>query len=199
MLYVEFIERDRHTPIEVFRALGVQSAWDDPDDELLGQIGRTMRLGPHPAYMAFCRFHDFKRLDEWEAHFCSEKHARDRRMHAKHQAIHHFRAGCYDEIIPARRRLSGGLYYVEFFSSVRSASDSDLTAHFMARQKRHARGDLAMVLRRIGLLAPDPGGMAIWTVDNYVAIEPIARDVGGTSDITPSMVGVYRDFAGEIL
>src|SRR5580700_8743911 len=171
MLYVEFIERDRHTPIEVFRALGVQSAWEDPDDELLGQIGRTLRLGPHPAYMAFCRFNNFKRLDEWEAHFRSEKHARDKSMHAKHQAIHHFRAGCYDEIIPARRQLSGGLYYVEFFLSPSSADGDDLKAYFVDRQKRHAAADLSMVLRRFGLLAPDPGGMAIWTVTNYLAIE----------------------------
>ena len=198
MLYVEFIERDRQMPVEVFRALGVQSAWEDPNDELLGQIGRTMRLGPHPAYMAFCRFDDFKRLDDWEAHFCSDKHARDRRMHAKHQAIHHFRAGCFDEILPARR-LSGGLYYGEFFSMTASLSQADLAAYFSRRQARHAAGDLAMVLRRIGLLAPDPGGMAIWSVKNYVAIEAIARDVGGTPDIRPALAGVYRDFAAEIL
>jgi hypothetical protein len=198
MLYVEFIERDRQMPIEVFRALGVQSAWEDPNDELLGQIGRTMRLGPHPAYMAFCRFDDFKRLDEWEAHFRSEKHARDKRMHAKHQAIHHFRAGCFDEVAPACR-LSGGLYYVEFFSTTASVSQADLADHFSRRQALHPAGDLAMVLRRIGLLAPDPGGMAIWSVKNYVAIEAIARDVGGTPDIRPAMAGVYRDFAAEIL
>jgi hypothetical protein len=198
MLYVEFIERDRQMPIEVFRALGVQSAWEDPNDELLGQIGRTMRLGPHPAYMAFCRFDGFKRLDEWEAHFRSEKHARDKRMHAKHYAIHHFRAGCFDEVLPARR-LSGGLYYAEFFSMTASVSQADLAAYFARRQAFHPAGDLAMVLRRIGLLAPDPGGMAIWSVKNYVAIETIARDVGGTPDIRPAMAGVYRDFTAEIL
>jgi hypothetical protein len=198
MLYVEFIERDRHVPIEVFRTLGVQSAWEDPDDELLGQIGRTLRLGPHPAYMAFCRFNDFRRLDEWEAHFHSEKHARDKRMHAKHQAIHHFRAGCYDELTPARR-LHGGLYHVEFFSSAPTADEGHLKGYFVDRQKRHADADLSMILRRIGLLAPDPGGMAIWSVDNYLAVEAIARDVGGSADVLPSMAGVYRDFAEEIL
>jgi hypothetical protein len=198
MLYVEFIERDRQMPIEVFRALGVQAAWEEPNDELLGQIGRTMRLGPHPAYMAFCRFDDFKRLDEWEAHFRSERHARDKRMRAKHQAIHHFRAGCFDEVLPARR-LSGGLYFVEFFSTTASVSQVDLAAYFSRRQAHHPAGDLTMVLRRIGLLAPDPGGMAIWSVESYVTIEAIARGVGGATDIRPAMAGVYRDFAAEIL
>jgi hypothetical protein len=196
LLYVEFIERDRTTPVEVFRALGAQSAWKDPNDDLLGQIGRTMRLGPHPAYMAFCRFNDFRRLDEWEAHFRSEKHAVDRGMHAKHLAIHHFRAGCYDEIIPARR-LTGGPYYVEFFAS--GAGRNELAACFAARQKQHPEGRLAMVMKRIGLLAPDPGGMAVWEVDSYVALEALARDVRGSAEIQPFMAGVYRDFADEIL
>jgi hypothetical protein len=199
MLYVEFIERDRHVPIEVFRTLGVQTVWQDPDDELLGQIGRTLRLGPHPAYIAFCRFNNFRRLDQWEAHFHSEEHARDKRMHAKHQAIHHFRAGCYDELISARQRLAGGLYYVEFFSSSSPADDANLEAYFVNRQNRLAGAELSMVLRRIGMLAPDPGGMAIWTVDNYVAVEAIARNVGGPDGAQPSAAGVYRDFAEEIL
>ena len=34
MIYIEFIERDRFMPIEIFRALGDQSAWTDPDDAL---------------------------------------------------------------------------------------------------------------------------------------------------------------------
>jgi hypothetical protein len=67
------------------------------------------------------------------------------------------------------------------------------------RQKRHAAADLSMVLRRIGLLAPDPGGMAIWTVTNYLAIEAIARDIGPVEDTMLSMAGVYRDFTEEIL
>jgi hypothetical protein len=197
MIYVEFIERDRHTPIEIFRALGGQSAWKDPDDDLLGQIGRTMRLGPHPAYMAFCRLNDFRRLDEWEAHFRSQKHAEDRHMHAKHLAIHHVRAGCYDEIVPARR-LTAGLYYAEFFAAP-SADAKSLAGYFAARQKRHAGNALAMVMRRIGLLAPDPDGIAIWEVKSYAGLEDLARDAGGTAEIRTATAGVYRDFAEEIL
>ena len=195
MLYVEFIERDRTTPVEVFRALGGQSAWKDPNDDLLGQIGRTMRLGPHPAYMAFCRFNDFQRLDEWEAHFRSEKHAADRRMHAKHLAIHHFRAGCYDELVPARR-LTAGLYYVEFFSA---GAGQKAVSHFAARQKQFPESRLAMLMERIGHLAPDPGGMAIWEVASYKALEPLARQFASNGAIRTMTAGVYRDFADEIL
>jgi hypothetical protein len=158
-----------------------------------------MRIGPHPAYISFCRFHSFKRLDEWEEHFRSDKHWRDRRMHAKHQAIHHFRAGCYDEIIPIQKPLSSRLYYVELFSVANSTFDVELKTYFQDRQKLHSNTDLNVVLRRIGLLVPDPGGMAIWTVDSYVAVEAIAREARGTPDILPSMAGVYCDFAQEIL
>jgi hypothetical protein len=198
LLYVEFIERDRTTPVEVFRALGGQSAWKDPSDDLLGQIGRTMRLGPHPAYMSFCRFNDFRRLDEWEAHFRSEKHVGDRQMHAKHLAIHHFRAGCYEEIIPARR-LIRGLYYVEFFATGPDRHQADSAAYFAARQRQHPDARLAMVMERIGLLAPEPGGMAVWEVDSYTALETLAREVDATVEIRLATAGVYRDFAEEIL
>jgi hypothetical protein len=53
VIYVEFIQRDRHMPIEIFRALGDQASWTDPIDALVLNVGRTLRLGPHPAYMAF--------------------------------------------------------------------------------------------------------------------------------------------------
>ena len=69
----------------------------------------------------------------------------------------------------------------------------------MNRQNRLAGVELSTVLRRIGMLAPDPGGMAIWTVDNYAAVEAIARNVGGSEAPPPSVAGVYRDFAEEIL
>ena len=53
MIYVEFIERDRWVPIEVFRHSGnQQSNWSEGSvDRMLLQLGRTMRLGPRPSYL----------------------------------------------------------------------------------------------------------------------------------------------------
>ena len=119
-------------------------------------------------------------------------------MHAKHLAIHHFRAGCYDEIIPARR-LSGCLYYVEFFAVDAGGSRAASASYFGGRQKKHTDARLAMVMERIGLLAPDPGGMAIWEVSSYAALDGLMRDVGESVGIWPVTAGIYRDFAEEIL
>jgi hypothetical protein len=63
MIYVEYIERDRFLPLEIFRQLGDQSAWVDPDDTLVGSFGRTMRLGPMPSYLAFWKCKGMKRMD----------------------------------------------------------------------------------------------------------------------------------------
>ena len=71
MIYIEFIERDRFMPIEIFRHLGRQSSdWaDSAADKLVLQIGRTLRLGPMPSYLVFWEINDIGRLDEWEAYF----------------------------------------------------------------------------------------------------------------------------------
>ena len=52
MIYLEFIERDRATPIEIFRQPGNQaSAWaEGAQDRMILQLGRTLRLGPAPSY-----------------------------------------------------------------------------------------------------------------------------------------------------
>ena len=52
MIYLEFVERDRSIPIEIFRQLGNQaSAWaEGARDRMILQLGRTLRLGPAPSY-----------------------------------------------------------------------------------------------------------------------------------------------------
>ena len=99
MIYVEYIERDRFLPLEIFRQLGDQSAWVDPDDTLVGSFGRTMRLGPMPSYLAFWKCKGMKRMDEWEAHFNSPEAQFDVAERATHRAIHLQYGGCYDELI----------------------------------------------------------------------------------------------------
>ncbi len=191
MMYVEFIARDRAMPVALAHALAAQSAWRDPKDPLLGQITREVGAASHPPTLAFCRFESMARLDEWEEHFRSPAHARDRSMHAKHQAIHHDRAGCYDELAPSER-LMEGRYVVEAFES--EASREGLTRAVRALVARRPFAGLKIALWRIGRLAPDPGGLLVWAVPSMAAVEGLARDAPRTSELRVVLAGLYRDF-----
>jgi hypothetical protein len=53
---------------------------------------------------------------------------------------------------------------------------------------------------RIGKLAPDPGGLAVWTLPSYGALASIARELaapGGPARLVTA--GVYNDVGKEIL
>jgi hypothetical protein len=49
------------------------------------------------------------------------------------------------------------------------------------------------------LLGPDPGGIAIWTLPDYVALERFVRIAPSGDRFRPSEAGVYRWFGEEIL
>ncbi|MEX2648357.1 MAG: hypothetical protein WD673_05015 [Alphaproteobacteria bacterium] len=191
MMYVEFIARDRAMPVALAHALAAQSAWRDPKDPLLGQITREVGAASDSATLAFCRFESMARLDEWEEHFRSPAHARDRSMHAKHQAIHHDRAGCYDELAPSERLLEGR-YVVEAFASEGTNLDRREALPKLAARRPFAR--LKIALWRIGRLAPDPGGLLVWAVPSMAAVEGLARDAPRTCALRVVLVGLYRDF-----
>jgi hypothetical protein len=182
MMYVEFIKKDDFVPRETFVALGGQSAWRDPNDQLLGQISRVFGIGPLPDHIAFCRFNSFKRLDEWEDHFRSANHRADKRMHAKHKAIKHWRAACYDELMPANKPLDSKRYLVEF-----------LQAPDTMALKTQTGASLEFVLKRIGRLAPDPGGLIVWSLpdasDDRLLFESYGSHV--------SAAGLYGNFNPE--
>ena len=199
MIYAEYIERDRFMPLEIFRHLGDQSAWTDPEDALVGSFGRTMRLGRLPAYMAFWKCKCMKRMDEWEAHFNSPAAAHDHAEHATHRAIHLQYAGCYDEVVEGPAVDRNGLHYIEYFGARGKVADAALAAHFQGRAARHPAAALNFVLRRIGQLGPDPGHLAVWTFASYDALEPFARVSLDDDPFRPTDVGVYRWFGKEIL
>ena len=198
MIYVEFIRRDRHVPIEIFRALGDQASWTDPDDALVLNVGRTLRLGPHPAYMAFWKCKGMARLDEWEAHFQSDAGHSDVHEQATHRAIHLIDAGCFDEIVEGPR-ADGGLQYVEFLDAPPGASNQAMAEHFTGRAQRHVPAVLNHVIRRVGLLGGPRGDMAVWTVADYRALESLAREAHPDGPYKPRRAGVYRAFGKEIL
>jgi hypothetical protein len=198
MIYIEFIERDRTMPIEIFRQLGNQgSAWaDGAEDRMILQLGRTMRIGPAPSYLCLWEIPDLGRLDAWESYFHSPAAVKNSRSQAMHRAIHIQRAGIYD-ILGRAGSLDAPLYVVEYVDPLEIA-ESEMRAAFAHRAQRHGNLQQLLVLRRIGRAGPDPAVFCFWGAPTYAAGEPLLRD-----DHMPGMrladVGIYRGFGDEVL
>jgi hypothetical protein len=199
MIYVEFISRDPGIPREIFRYIGDQSAsWVQADrDQFLGQLGRTMRIGPHPAYLTIFRVDGLARLQEWEDYFLSDKYPSNLRSHAMQRSLQMVRDGCYDEIIRTEQ-IGDGLYFLEFFAADDDISNSDLEIEFTQRRERHNEARLVMLLRRIDLLGPDPGGIAGWRLNSARDLEPFIRTPVRMRNVCRREAGLYRSFGKEI-
>ncbi len=200
MIYVEYIERDRHMPVEIFRQLGDQSqSWVEPDaDRMILQLGRTLRFGPDPTYLAFWRIAGLERLDDWETYFSSPDWHDNARSQAMHRAIHIQRAGLHDELIDPVE-AGDGVHAVEFVDAPHSTTDTALQDHYAARAAHHTNGILNLLLRRVGVVGPDPAHLAVWTFPSYVAMDEfLRRDADGPA-INVVSFGIYRRLGDEIL
>jgi len=50
------------------------------------------------------------------------------------------------------------------------------------------------------MLAPDPGGIAVWTCESFAAMEPLARSFDGDSPAVGAVrAGTYHDLGREML
>jgi hypothetical protein len=198
MIYAEYIEHDRSLPIAIFEHLGRQDGWSAEGDAELANLGRAERIGPEPSVICLWRHAGMKRMDEWEASFRTDEARRDPAFLATRLAIHFVRSGLYDEIVggPA---LEAGLHFVEFFAADEESEDDRIRDHFQARAGEHPEGRLDFVLRRVGLLAPDPGCLAVWTFPGYVEVEPIARERHAGSPFRPTAAGLYYDFEDALI
>lgn len=197
MIYIEFIDRDRHMPMDIFRLYADQASWTDPADGLVGLFGRTMRLGPYPAYLAFWQCKGMARMDEWEAYFRSDAYLGHEAEHATFQAIHLARGGCYDELVQGPPADPERLFCIEHFAAPPAVADETVAAAFRARATEGAT--LHFVLRRIGGLGPDPGCLAVWSFADYVSLEPFQRARDGHDAFAASETGIYRWFGRDIL
>jgi len=200
VIYVEYIERDRHVPVELFRLLGDQSqSWVEADtDRMILQLGRTLRFGPDPTYLAFWRIKGLERLDDWETYFSSPAWHDNRRSQAMHRAIHIERAGLYDELSDPVEP-GQGLHAVEFINAPHSTTDGALRKHYAERATRHKVGSLDLLLRRVGVLGPDPAHLAVWTFPSYVAMGDFLREDPGGPGIEIASIGLYRRLGDEVL
>jgi hypothetical protein len=196
MMYIEFIDRDRFMPIEIFRHLGDQKTSWAGDDRMVLQLGRTLRLGPVPSYLAFWRIEGIARLDRWEEYFRSDDWPRNARSQAMHRAIHIQRAGLYDDLVLGAD-AEDALYCIEYFEAAAEAVSDELVAWFGARAGKDAA--LRFLLRRIGLLGPDPAHLAVWALPDHVALEALARAPSPPGPARILAAGVYRDLGREVL
>jgi hypothetical protein len=160
LFYVEFIERDRFMPVEIFRHLGRQSSgWaEETADRLVLQLGRTLRLGSVPAYMAFWEIDGIDRLDAWETYFASEEAIRNARSQAMHRAIHIKEAGVYDTRMSALE-APAPLYYAEFHDTLGPPGEE---SRGCVGGEPAAGSRLALALERVGWIGPAAGGLALW-------------------------------------
>lgn len=188
MYYIEFINWDRSVPLEIFRFLGQQSSgWkENSPDRLVLQLGRTLRFGPQPGYLAIWEIPGIHRLDEWETYFHSPASMVNRRSQAMHRAITIERAGLYNAVITGDP-TSYPLYYLEFYKSLSPALAPDFP-----------REALVYLMKRVGFLGPEFEGMAVWGCGSYEDVESLScRNNAGKPQ--PGDAGVYRNFGDEVI
>ena len=200
LVYIEYISRLPGIDLETFRAQAAQGqeGWDSGyEDELVLSVGRTWRLGPDPGYMTVWHARDagLDRIDAWDRIFRSGE--ADALEQPFFQVARIDVAGCYDpllEPVPARN----GTYYAEFFAAHDTA---DAVRNFYeSRAKQHPEFTLNLLVQRIGKLAPEPGGLAVWTIPDFAALDFVATELDGVNaPVRLFAAGTYADFGREIL
>lgn len=186
-----------------------QSGWEGswPEDQLILGMGRTWRLGPEPEYLTvwYTPVAGLERIDEWDEVFRSGRADDIEKPFTEVARIE--RAGCYDALLtPIRQPATseaqplarGAIYYAEFFEPV--GSHGEIRELYENRAASHSTLTLALCAARIGQLAPDPGGLAVWALPSYGALAEIARDLDGVVEpVRLATAGVYNDIGREIL
>ena len=200
MIYVEYVSRRPDVPLDDFHATvnQAQAGWDDEhgEDRLVANLGRTWRLGPEPEYLAawYTPAQGLDRIDDWDRIFragAAERHEQLFRRVARIEA-----AGCYDALREPVR-ASGGTYYLEVF---RPTGAPEAIAAFYDERVRRRGFVLNLLARRIGKLGHEPGGLALWTIPRFAALEGLARELDGVLDpIELVAAGTYHDTGQEIL
>jgi hypothetical protein len=174
---------------------GWEGSWSE--DQLILSVGRTWRLGPEPEYMTVWHTPTagLARIDEWDKVFRSG--AADDVEKPFREVARIDRAGCYEALLPPVRQ-QGGIYCAEFFEP--TASADQIRTLYSRRAAQHGQFALALCAVRIGKLAPDPGGIAVWSLPSYAALGAIALELDGVNEpVRLSTVGVYNDVGKEIL
>jgi hypothetical protein len=195
LIFVEYIHREHTTPWQIFRKLGNQD-WSGEGDKIVANLGRTMRLAPEPHYMCWWQIPSIVRMDEWEAHFRKPEGRLYLAETPTNKALNFTRCGLYDEVVGSGA-VPPGLHLVEYFVPD-PAGREPVKRWFSDRAGGIENGQLTYVLTRVGMLAPPPGGIALWTFASYAEAEPFVRatTAGGAIEIVEA--GLYRNFGEDI-
>jgi hypothetical protein len=195
MIYIEYISRRPNVALDDFHRVvrQVQKAWETGHcaDRLILNAGRTWRLGPQPEYLGIwdTGASGFERLDDWARAFRERGIVGDEATMARVASIEV--AGCYRALsvpVPGRGRI----YYVENF--VPSENEDDILAAYEERARRNDGVQLHLLAVRIGRLAPDPGGIAVWGLPDFASLGGVAADCDNAIS-----AGVYADIGEEVL
>jgi hypothetical protein len=195
MIFAEYIEHDPAMPFQIFRKLGHQD-WTGEGDRMIANLGRTQRLSGEPFYMCWWEIKGFARLDEWEAHFRTAEGRLYTAETPVSRAMRFTRNGLYDAII-GEGPIPSGLHLIEFFDP-QGAPHLELRDYFQSRTPEAAPGKLLYLIDRIGLLAPGPGGMALWNFSDYASAEDFIRTSPPPGPVHFVQAGLYRNFGEEI-
>ncbi len=193
MILVEYIRRDRNVPYELFRHHGTQD-WVSDKDHMVANLGRTMKIGPEPNYMCWWKIASIARMDEWEDYFRTPEGRDYAARSPVPRALDFYQAGLYDALV-GDGEAPDGLHLVEFFSA--DSSEPEQIADVFRERDAHG-GSLVYVLQRLGLMGPDPGGIALWTFPSYVAAEGFMRAPSPAGPAKISAAGFYRNFGKDV-
>ena len=87
---------------------------------------------------------------------------------------------------------------IEFFRPL--GTSAEIAALYAERQRAAPTAVLNVLATRVGMLAPDPGGIAVWTCESFAAMEPLARSFDGDSPAVGAVqAGTYHDLGREML
>lgn len=190
MYYIEFYDKRPGASLERFHSITRTSfaEWSRryPEDELVANLGRTWRMGPHP-YLLVWGCSGFERLAEWDEIFRSGTVAdiEDPIL----EVLTTVAAGFYRDVGPPLPRPARGPFFLETFVPWEGAEEE------FARRADGAGVALTLLIARIGLLGPDPGGLAVFSLSSLA-------EIGRLADNVPDQVhdaGCYAEVGEEIV
>lgn len=201
LVYIEYISRRPDVDVHEFhQALRqAQEGWAAAhlEDVLLWSAARTWRLGPEPECVGvwYTPGVGLERIDTWDRIFrsgVSDHHERPARQVSRIDI-----AGCYTALRPPVP-MRGGIYYAEYFRPTGSASA--ILDSYEGRVAQHPGFGLNLLACRIGQLAPEPGGIAVWTIPDFASLAAIAPELDGVqTPIELCSAATYHDVGREIL
>lgn len=194
LMFVEYIGRPHGIPLDHFHKHARQD-WPASEDVVVANLARMNKLGPKPHYMCWWGIKSLARVDEWRDYYTSEAGRRHLAESGDAEVLDFQQHGLFD-IVHGSGAAGGGLHIAEFFDAD-DFSGAEITEAFEARAASATSGQLTYVLKRLGMLAPDPGGIALWTFPSLAAAEPLLRTPLPKGALTISARGVYRPMGEE--